>query len=114
MFKFVECGHRFFLGEVQAEKMDEVAVLDTNCSVVCLERWSLSMKIRVLSSMWWTLKVLPNSCIFMNAERDWMPDCPCIFISFASSVAVKFTEQRNVIGSALGGRPDFLELCFIG
>lgn len=40
-FEFVESGHRFFLGEVQTEKMDEVAVLDTNCSVVSLERWEL-------------------------------------------------------------------------
>lgn len=72
------------------------------------------MKMRELSSMWWTVKVLPNSCILMNAERDEIPDCSYMDNSLASSAAVKFTEQRNVVGSALGGRPDFLEFCFIG
>ena len=81
---------------------------------LALKEESLSMKIRVPSSMWCTLNVLPKICILMKAESEDTPDCSYIVKRAASSVALKFTEQRKLVTSTLGGRPDFLGSCFVG
>ncbi len=79
-----------------------------------LREESLSMKMRVLSSLWCTLNVLPKRCILINADSEATPDCSCIVSSAVSTAALKLTEQRKVVASTFGGRPDFLLSCFIG